>query len=632
MVSASKQEKIKTSEIEVLSDREHVILRPQIYIGDTTTKIIKDWCFSKDKDDYIFTVKDVPHNEGFFKLYSEIIDNALDEFTKTNGKFGDQINITVKDRNHIIVTDNGRGVPTTFHKQFKDKTQFEVAFTFLKAGSNFKKGTADSESDVNTGLNGVGVSLVNILSKRFVVETEDSNGRYLLTCSDNMEKVKCEKLKRSGSTGTTVEAIIDMSHFENEELITKEDVKVWAYKRIIELNTYYPDIKFYFNNKKIKIDLHECINQDHYRTRNGNKQITISFKNEPAETDMSYVNGLNTYDGGSHLTYVQDGIFSRLKKKLEKKFKPDHELKEVDLQKRIFILMSMNGFPNAKFSTQNKTKLINGKNQIQDYIPPAFLDKVVNNFFDKFEDRLKDMVEDIEMSIVGKLIKKEKRSKLFIPKLIDANTKDRSKAILFISEGLSAAQMFLRSRDKSLHASFPLRGKILNVYSKNIKKVLDNLEIRQLLQVIGLEIGKKAQKLNYGKICILTDADPDGDDITSLLCVLFYKYWPELFEQDIIYKVHAPLIVATKGKEKRVYYAIPDFKKDLEYINNNGMNTSYYKGLGKMNEGDYRDMLNNPVESLITFNDAKKIDSVFEVLFGDDTEKRKQWLQGETIL
>ena len=347
-----KKVKDNSAEIQVLDDREHALLRPQIYLGDTTTYMNKDWCFVKVEDDYMFTVKEVPQCDAFYKLYSEIIDNSLDEFIKTKGKFANRISVQVKDRNHVIIEDNGRGLPTSKHPQFKDKTQFEIAFTHLKAGSNFKKGTEDSESDSSAGMNGVGVSLVNIFSEKFIVETEDSKNRMKLVSTDNMKNVKVSKISKKHQTGTKVEAFIDMSRFHNEDLITKEDVKVWIYKRLVELNTYYPDIKFYFNNKRLKIDLHSCINPDHYRTKNGNKQITLAFKLEKDERDMSYVNGLNTYEGGTHLSYVQDYVFTKLVKKIQRKFKPEHDLQPRDLQKKLFILMSMNGFPNAKFYSE----------------------------------------------------------------------------------------------------------------------------------------------------------------------------------------------------------------------------------------------------------------------------------------
>lgn len=627
--------KSKSAEIQVLDDREHALLRPQIYLGDTTTYVNKDWCFVKDKEDYIFTVKDIPQCEAFYKLYSEIIDNALDEFVKTNGKYSNKIQVQVLDRNHIIIEDNGRGLPTSPHPQFKDKTQFEIAFTHLKAGSNFKKGTDESESDSSVGMNGVGVSLVNIFSEKFIVVTEDPKNRMKLVAKNNMEDVKVSKLSKKHSTGTKVEAIIDMSRFENEEIITKEDVKVWIYKRLVELNTYYPEIKFYFNKKRVKVDLHDCINPNHYRTKNGNKQITLAFKLNKAEKDLSYVNGLNTYCGGTHLNYVQEYVFSKLMKKIKRHMKPEYDIQPKDLQKNLFILMSLNGFPNAKFSTQNKTKLINPKKEIDNYIPNLFLDRVVNNFYDKYEKQLSKVIEELEEQAFGKVAKKQKKSKMNVPKLIDANTKDRKSALLFICEGNSAANMFLRSRDKKIHAVFPLRGKIINAYSKNIKKVLSNKEIKQLLHVIGLQVGQKVKNVNqlrYGKIRILTDADPDGDNITALLCVLFHKYWPELFTLGLIEKVYAPLVVATKGKEKRVYHSLEHFHSDLSYIKENNMATSYYKGLGKMSQSEYKEMLYNPVCSTINIEDVKQTSKVFEILFGDDTNLRKGWLQGEDIL
>lgn len=620
---------MKESVIEVLSDREHVLLRPQIYIGDTTTSLKKNWVFDKDKNRFV--VADTPFNEGFYKLYSEIIDNAIDEYIKTNGAYGNKIEVYIKDRNHIIVKDNGRGVPTSLHPQFKNKTSFEIAFTFLKAGSNFHKGTEKSESDTNTGLNGVGVSLVNILSTTFNVTTENKNARYILKCSDHMSKISCKEQPLMWHVGTTVEAVIDMDCFENSELITKNDVKLWCFKRLTELHTFYPGIDFYFNDQKLDKTIFDFINPL-YNSNKDNKgnNLTIIFKQNNDECNMSYVNGLNTYDGGSHLNYIEDTVYSLLHKKINKKYKT--EFKVEDIQKKFLILFSLNNFPNPKFATQNKTKLITPRNKIKDYVNDQFIEKSVNYFLSKFENEIEELVQQMEDFILGKIIKKDKKARMNIPKLIEANTKFRKEAILFITEGLSASGMFIRSRNKSIHACYPLRGKILNVYEKTSKKMVESQELKQLMQVIGLEVGKIPANLNYGKICIMTDADPDGDDIFSLLCILFYKYWPDLFEKNMIYRIHAPLIVATKGKEKRVYYTLEEYNNDLNYITQNKWATSYYKGLGKMSEDDYREMLNNPTESLITINDAEKTNKIFQILFGEDTDQRKNWLQGEEII
>lgn len=621
----------KESVIEVLSDREHVLLRPQIYIGDTTSSLSKSWTIDCTTKKFVY--KEVPFNEGFFKLFSEIIDNSIDEYVKTKGEYGNRIEVSVIDRNHIIVKDNGRGVPTTKHQQFKDKTSFEIAFTFLKAGSNFRKGTEKSESDTNIGMNGVGVSLVNILSNSFKVTTEDSIGRYELKCSDHMNNIDCSKVRRTGFTGTEVEAEIDMSLFDNSDIITKNDVKIWCYKRLVELHTFYPEIKFYFNKEEITKTIFDMIDERNL-TVNDNKGnfVSLVFKNGLNEQSMSYVNSLNTYNGGTHLNYAEDKLYQSLLKKVNKKYKMDFKID--DISKRFYTIINVANFPNPKFSTQNKTKLITNKSEVKDYFTDSIFEKCSNNFFTKFESEIKSVAEEIENGKVQKAVKKEAKEakRLNIAKHIEANTKNRQQAILFISEGLSAAQMFIRARNKNIHASYPLRGKILNVYNEKASNVAASQELKQLMQVIGLELGKKPNKLNYGKISILTDADPDGDDICSILLVFFYKYFPDLFKMGMIHRVYAPLVVATKGNKKKTYYTLEDYEKESEMLGKEGWKTSYYKGLGKMSEEEYREMLNNPVESTIRLGDAKKINETMEILFGKNTDNRKKWLQGEIKL
>jgi DNA gyrase/topoisomerase IV subunit B len=616
---------MRESEIEVLTDREHVLLRPQIYIGDTTTTEINTWTI--DRKTKKFTIDLVPFNEGFFKLYSEIIDNSIDEYIKTNGQFGNIIKISILDRNHIIVEDNGRGVPTSKHKQFKDKTQFEIAFTYLKAGSNFRKGTEQTESDTNIGMNGVGVSLVNILSNSFKVITEDKNERYVLNCSDHMKNIECSKIRKTHKTGTTVDAEIDMSCFENSELITKENVKLWCYKRLVELHTFYPEIKFYFNDEQISKTIYDMIDYRNCTAKdNKGNSITIVFKNSPAESDMSYVNSLNTYNEGTHLKYAQDSVFGLIGKKIKKKFGAD--FKDVDIRKYLYIIFSVNNLPNPKFSTQNKTKLITKRSIVEEYVNDSIFDKCVNLLFSNYEEDLKNVVDKLENKIVEKAQKKEK---LNIAKHIECNTKNRKDAILFITEGLSASGMFRKVRNHHIHACYPLRGKILNVYNESAKNVVASEELKNLMNIIGLKIGVKPDPkvLNYSNISMVCDADQDGRDIESLLIIFFYKFFPELFKMNMIYKVYAPFIVITKGNKKKIYYTLEDYNKDMDKIVKEGWKTSYYKGLGKMNEDEYREMLNNPVCSVITLDDAEKINKTMETLFGKNTDIRKKWLQGD---
>lgn len=616
----------KESVIEVLSDREHVLLRPQIYIGDTTTTLRKMWNINKATRK--LCVSEVPFNEGFFKLFSEILDNSIDEYIKTKGEYGNRIEVEVKDRNHIVIRDNGRGVPTAKHSQFKDKTSFEIAFTFLKAGSNFRKGTSQSESDVNTGMNGVGVSLVNILSNSFKVVTENKNERYELICSDHMKNIECKKVRRKYKCGTDVEAEIDMNCFENSELITKDSVKYWFYKRLVELHTFYPEITFVFNNLVIGDTLYELIGQhSSARDAKGN-EITVAFKSDTLDYDMSYVNSLNTYNDGTHLSIAQDYVYSILTKKINRKY--SQEFKEEDIKKKFYIIFSLNNFPNPKFSTQNKTKLISNKKSVSDYINTNIFEKAVTALLSENESEVENAVMEIEDKITSKSIKKEKK-KVNIAKFIDANTKNRKEAVLYITEGLSASGMFTRCRNSKTQGCYPLRGKILNVYNESVKNTVESQEIKQLMQVIGLEMGRKPlrEKLNFSMICILTDGDEDGSSIESLLLVFFHKYFPELLKMNMIYKIYAPLVVATKGNRKKTYYSLEDYQKDIKMISEEGWKTSYYKGLGKLSVEEYREMLQNPVKALITYDDADKISKTMKVLFSKDTETRKKWLQGE---
>lgn len=608
--------------IKVLDDREHIMLRPQMYVGDNSTFSKRDWVLDKDEelDSFVLQYKTIPFNVAFFKLFDEIISNGVDEYIKTNGKFGNKIKVWLCEKNHFIVQDNGRGLCTSGDDVLN-------AFTQIRAGSNFES----DDTKVNTGTNGAGAMLVNIFSTYFNVVTDDGEGCVELTCRNNCHPDKTELFtsNRQPKRGTRVESIIDESRFTGSQHITKNQVKYWLYKRLLEIRSCYPEIKIWFNDAPVEYCLTDLLPLKGVLNKNEGRQVGIYLKNNKEEDNISYVNCIHTYEEGTHVDFCKRIIFDEFIRLIKKQFKI--EINKNIIKDNILIYVNISSFKHAVFHSQNKTKLITNETIVSEHITENFINKAIKQFFDDGQE-IKELVERLEQEQNKKILSQLKPKKnVKVENFIDALDKDRKDTILFLTEGLSAKAQFLSTRDKNKHGMIALRGKILNVYDTPLKKIVENAEIKSLLQVLNLQIGKKANDVYFDKIGILTDADPDGDNITALLLILFYKFWPELFAQGKIIKVYSPLNIAWQGKKvyKR-FYDMDVYKQEYKKLPSN-CDIKFYKGLGRLPLTEYAFMLNNMKYDVITLDDVKHVDEVLRVLFGSNSDIRKQWLQDGDI-
>lgn len=613
----------RAADIEKLSQREAALLRPQMYIGNTSTYDKSEWAIVKEQEGFFLRCLNSPHNDAFFKMFDELISNSIGEYIKTGGKYGDKIDVWVKDVGWFVVKDNGRGVPTDVDPKH-GVTKVELAFTELHAGSNFK------ENDDSPGMNGVGASLVCIFSKRFSVTTDDGHGRIYLECLDNLQ-TKTVKKSKSTQRGTTVEAELDLSRFEGLEAVTKERMKFWVYKRLLEIKTCFPAIKLTFNDERVEGVLYDMLDAHGTLQKKQGFHIGAFLKRDSADKDISFVNGIDSYEGGSHLDYVKRVVLDEVQKKLERKHKV--ELPRTMLRDSLFFIVNVIGFRDAKFHSQNKTRLISPESRVKEHIPEEDVNALIRAFMNQNEKELDEMVERLNEAHQLKLMRNAKPPKTrkdTIENFVDANSRDRSGTTLFITEGLSAKASFLRVRDQQKHGIFPLRGKVLNVYETPLKKVVSNEVIMNLVQVLGLQFGKEPSELYFDRVCILTDADPDGDSITSALIIFFYKFWPQLFDEKRIVKVLCPIVIATKGKEIKRFYTLEDYNREMNDLA--GWSIKYYKGLGSLSSEEYDRIINNNESLELEVFDRDKTKKVLEVLFGQDTSIRKRWLEGLDIL
>ena len=615
----------KPADIKVLDECSHVLLRPTMYVGSTEIEIAKLWIFDEGK----IVQKEIRYIPALVKLVDEVISNSIDEGFKTDFKYSNKISIDLTDTK-ITVQDNGRGLPADIDAGTGEYKSV-LAFTRLKAGSNFN----DEDKQTSIGRFGVGVSLVNIFSKRFEVKSINTHHKYThLVCENNNKDITNKKVKEVASNNFGTEIIYepDLTYFFKDlrpDYEVLDNVRKLIEKRIYDLSMIFPEITFKLNGKKVNaskfkeycklINGHFILHEDGYK-------LAIC----PAPDDftyLSFVNGVDTLRGGTHVDLVMNLIQNALKELIKKKYKI--EVKPSDIKSRLCCILSVRGLNNLKFDSQTKEKLVN---------PFADLAETLKNIPDKFYKNIMDTPEIIDPIVEAYLLKEKLREKLDvknkqkqiqrkkIPKLIEANSSERSKCILFLAEGDSASNRFVEVRNINSQAMLPLTGKILNIYDCTDKEVLENNVIQNIISVIGLDIHRPEDlnNLRYSEIVILTDADVDGHSISALLINLFYKYWPKMFAKGMIKKYLSPIVIAKKGKDIRRFYDLEEYTEKSKNLDS-GWNLTYNKGLGGLDKNEYSIMINEPIAYTFREDDATR--SKLEVIFGSDSNKRKDWLQ-----
>lgn len=605
---------MKYSKINILDEFDWLLERPTIYLG-STTPVNQEFFFSDTGE---FRVE--KYTPALHKLFEEIIENSMDEFIRTKGKFANNISVTLNDDKSITIEDNGRGLEIEKHHQFKDIYIPEIIFTHLRSGSNFEN------LREGAGTNGVGSVLTTLFSEYFKLKTFSKNRTYTQEFKDMLKKKSVPDIKdtKSDKTGTIITFKPNFKYFNaewNEELLKK---------KVIDLAFCYPGIKFKYNGKKIQSKKYKDYIKEYSDAsviEESDRCKLIVSTNESSEIKHhSTVNGALTFQGGSHMDYIYNEIILAVRPKIEKKYKVT--IKPIDIRNHISVFCQLS-ITNPIFSSQTKEKIINQLSEVKSIIDLVLTDKfyrklLANDTIIKRigeEAKLKKKIKDQQdANQKQKQILKRK-----VIKLRDANGKDREKCILFLAEGDSAASAN-EIRDTKVHAFLPLKGKVLNVHNLNTMKVLGNKEIQDILNSVGLIIGQEPGKLRYGKIVLLTDADPDGDAIKGLLINFFYKYWPSLFEDGVICFLKTPLYVSKKGSDIRYIYTQKEFdqlKADGEL---EGTKIKYYKGLGSMSKDTWDYCLNkNP--QYITVNKNENTVESLKIAFGEDASLRKIWLK-----
>lgn len=626
--------------IQALEGMEHVRMRPSMYIGDVGVR-------------------------GLHHLVYEVVDNSIDE---AMGGHCDTITIDINEDNSISVTDNGRGIPVGMHKK-EGVSALQVVMTKIGAGGKFDK---DSYK-VSGGLHGVGVSCVNALSVRLkatvyvegkIWEQEYERGKALYPV---------KSIGDADKRGTTVTFWPDPTIFTQTVEYSYETLS----NRMRELSYLNKGVKLTITDKRQKEEDGSFVSEvfhseeglkEFIKFLDGNReqliQNVISIEGEkngiPVEVAMvyntsytenlhSYVNNINTHEGGTHLSGFRRGLTTTLKKYADASGLLDKlkfEISGDDFREGLTAIVSVK-VAEPQFEGQTKTKL--GNREVSAAVSQA-VSEMLSDYLEENPDDAKIIVQKVVLAAQARHAANKAREMVQrktvmsiggLPgKLSDCSEQDPSLCEVFLVEGDSAGGTAKQGRDRNFQAILPLRGKILNVEKAMQHRVFDNEEIKNIYTALGVSIGTEEDskalnldKLRYHKVVIMCDADVDGSHIETLILTFFFRYMRELIDGGHVYIATPPLYLVKKGAKKR--YAWNDQERDAiaeEY--NGSVSIQRYKGLGEMNAEQLWDTTMNPefrTLRQITIDNATETDRTFSMLMGDEVPPRKEFIEKNAV-
>lgn len=626
--------------IQSLEGMEHVRMRPAMYIGDIGTR-------------------------GLHHLVYEVVDNSIDEAL---AGYCDTIHVTINEGNSITVEDNGRGIPVDLHKK-EGVSALQVVMTKIGAGGKFDKGSYK----VSGGLHGVGVSCVNALSTHLKAEVHREGKLYVQEYSIGKPLYAVKEIGTTTKRGTTVTfqpdaSIFDVTEYNKETLSSRlrelsflnkgirltltdmrvigEDGQPWK-EEYFSKEGLAEFIKYLDENRQA------MIGKVIYMERTDGEipvEVAMTYNDSFNENIFSYVNNINTHEGGTHLQGFRRGLTSTLKNYAEKSGmleKLKIEISGDDFREGLTAVVSVK-VAEPQFEGQTKTKLGNKEavapvSQVVSEMLEAYLEEnpsdaraIVNKVIIAAQARIaarkaREMVQRKGVGTGGSLP----------GKLADCSEKDPMKSELFLVEGDSAGGTAKQGRDRNFQAILPLRGKILNVEKAMQHKILENEEIKNIYTALGVYIGTEEDskalniaKLRYHKIVIMCDADVDGSHIETLILTFFFRHMKELIELGYIYIATPPLYLVKKGQKAE--YAWNETQRDalIQELkgagNESSVNVQRYKGLGEMNAEQLWETTLNPDKRTlrrVTIENAAECDHIFSMLMGDDVPPRRAFIE-----
>lgn len=627
-----KKEQYGAAQIEVLEGLDPVRKRPGMYIGSTGI-------------------------EGLYHLIWEVVDNAVDEAMAGYAKI---ITVTLLPENGVRVSDDGRGIPVDMHKQTK-KSALETVMTTLHAGGKFDSGAYK----VAGGLHGVGVSVVNALSRTLKAEVCRDGTLYMQEYERGDPITKVKKIGSCRQTGTTITFLPDQKIFTGmqdyqwervlerlrQEAYLNPSVRIVARdERPAAAGQAPPQYTFYFEGgvkayvryiNRYFAPQHDTIFYVAKEEDGVRVEVALQYTDDIQSREVAFANTVLNPDGGTHVTGFRAAltrVLNDFARKNNYVKAADDNLTGDDVREGLTSVISIK-LPNPQFEGQTKAKL--GNPEIRT-ITEAVFSTSLATFLEEHPADARAIMEKVLLASKARkaakaaketILRKGALEGLMLPgKLADCQSKDASESELFLVEGDSAGGSAKQGRDRRFQAILPLRGKILNVERARIDKMLAFKEIRALIIALGTAIAEEFNlaKLRYHKVVIMTDADVDGAHIRTLLLTLFYRYFRPLIEAGYLYIAQPPLYRIQKGKDIQYAYQEDEKDKIIEKIKAEGVNIQRYKGLGEMNPIQLWETTMDPEHRLmkrVAVEDAEEADHMFDILMGDEVAPRKAFIQ-----
>lgn len=605
---------MSNEQFKILTARQHVRERIGMYMGSSAREMIERFMMGNWQ-----TVEYVP---ALSKMVDEILDNSIDEAIRTHFKYANKINVSV-DGNKITITDNGRGIP---QELVYDETTGTKIARATAAWTRVNAGTSFDDDRVTIGTNGVGSAATNFLSSKFIGKTW-SNGKMLtVSCKNGAEEINEKYTDKSGN-GTEVSFVPDFDLFECDSLDDYSTIALIE-DRLISLQMAFPEIAFSFNKRRIKVNnlkkYSELFGEEAIIEKTDDLSFFITTSEDGFRTN-SFVNGVNTRQGGSYVDFIVNGIVDELVTMIKRKHKI--EVVKSTIKNGLTFVMFAKNFTNPKFDSQTKEKLTNPMGNVKEHAIASGIREA--DFFARKILNTPAIIDPIIEAQLAKKIAADKRAatlaqkklrKVKVAKHIAANTDD---ATLKIVEGDSAMGFLLKVRDPNKVGAYPLRGVIMNTWDMKPADVLKNKELSELISVLGLDITdpNSVDNMTYSNIATLTDADHDGiGHISPLLIAFFYKFWPRLLSEKRVKITRTPIMISTKGKDIKWFYT---YEEASEFKSKeSGWKHRYIKGLGSLQEDEYHTIINQPQYDTVTVDDA----GIFQMMFGKDSALRKEYM------
>ncbi len=625
--------------IQVLEGLEAVRKRPAMYIGDISEK-------------------------GLHHLVYEVVDNSIDE---AMAGYCNKIDVVINENNSISVADNGRGIPVDLHEK-ENKSALEVVLTVLHAGGKFDKGSYK----VSGGLHGVGVSCVNALSTYMKAEVRRNNKLYMMEFSCGKPLNSLQIVGESKVTGTKItfqpdasifttidyqyktlaDRLRELSYLNAGITLTLTDKRSPKEDGTFKTETFHSDeglkefVRYLDRTKEKLVE-----NSIHIITEKQGipVEVAMTYNTSYNENVYSYVNNINTIEGGTHLAGFRRGLTRTLKKyaedsKMLDKVKVD--IQGDDFREGLTAVISIK-VAEPQFEGQTKTKL--GNNEVMGAVDMA-IGEALGNYLEEHPKEAKIIVDKVILAATARHAARKAREMVQrksplsgggLPgKLADCSSKDAAICELFLVEGDSAGGTAKQGRDRNFQAILPLRGKILNVEKAMQHKVLESEEIRNIYTALGVTIGTEDDtkalnivKLRYQKVIIMTDADVDGSHIATLILTFFFRHMRPLIENGYVFIATPPLYLCKRGKTEEYCWTEQQRQAFIDKYGNGNENTIHtqrYKGLGEMNDHQLWDTTMNPENRTlrqVTIENAAEADLVFSMLMGEEVAPRREFIE-----